>query len=148
METPRPNTNRHGHARKCLHCVGIEPASSCILGEYSHYAKLAVTTTRLVSADTNTLALLRAFHNLLLRQDIKLFHSLPKFALVTNTIFAISKTIPCRSSWRVTKAEKTRPVLRSLQIVRVFDCMTRISKKNRAIDESHHVLATANFMST
>jgi hypothetical protein len=24
IETPRPNTNRHVHAHKCLHCAGIE----------------------------------------------------------------------------------------------------------------------------
>jgi hypothetical protein len=39
----RPNTNRHVHAHKCLHCTGIEPATSCVVGEYSHhYAKAAV----------------------------------------------------------------------------------------------------------
>jgi hypothetical protein len=25
IETPRPNTNRHVHAHKCLHCARIEP---------------------------------------------------------------------------------------------------------------------------
>jgi hypothetical protein len=34
-ETPRPNTNRHVHAHKCLHCAGIEPAASRIVGEHS-----------------------------------------------------------------------------------------------------------------
>jgi hypothetical protein len=43
METPRPNTNRHVHAHKCLHCEGIEPATFCVVGEYTHhYAKSAV----------------------------------------------------------------------------------------------------------
>jgi hypothetical protein len=28
IETPRPNTNRHVHAHKCLHCAEIEPATS------------------------------------------------------------------------------------------------------------------------
>jgi hypothetical protein len=43
IETPRPNTNRHIHAHKCLHGAGIEPATSCVEGEYSDlYAKLAV----------------------------------------------------------------------------------------------------------
>jgi hypothetical protein len=32
IKTPRPNTNRH--AQKCLHCAGIEPATSCVVGEY------------------------------------------------------------------------------------------------------------------
>jgi hypothetical protein len=27
IETPRPNTIRHVHAHKCLHCAGIEPAN-------------------------------------------------------------------------------------------------------------------------
>jgi hypothetical protein len=32
---------RHGH--KCLHCAGIESATSCVVGEYSHhYATSAV----------------------------------------------------------------------------------------------------------
>jgi hypothetical protein len=31
---------RHVHAHKCLHSAGIEPATSCVVGEYSHhYAK-------------------------------------------------------------------------------------------------------------
>jgi hypothetical protein len=43
IETQRPNTNRHDHAHKCMHCAGIEPVTSCIIGEYSHnYAKLAI----------------------------------------------------------------------------------------------------------
>jgi hypothetical protein len=33
IETTRPNTNRH--AQKCLHCAGIESATSCVIGEYS-----------------------------------------------------------------------------------------------------------------
>jgi hypothetical protein len=37
VETPRPNTNRHVHAYKCLHCAGIEPATSCVVGEYYMY---------------------------------------------------------------------------------------------------------------
>jgi hypothetical protein len=37
IETLRPNTNRHVHAHKCLHCAGIEPATSCVVGEYSHH---------------------------------------------------------------------------------------------------------------
>jgi hypothetical protein len=46
METPRPNTNRHIHAHKCLHCAGIEPATSCVIGEYSdHYATSAVNVS-------------------------------------------------------------------------------------------------------
>jgi hypothetical protein len=36
-ETPRPNTNRNVHVHKCLHCAGIEPATSCVVGEYSHH---------------------------------------------------------------------------------------------------------------
>jgi hypothetical protein len=43
INTPRPNTNRHVHAQKCLQCAGIETATSCVVGVYSHhYAKLAV----------------------------------------------------------------------------------------------------------
>jgi hypothetical protein len=43
IETPGPNTNRHFYAHKCLHCAGIEPATSCVVGQYSHhYAKSAV----------------------------------------------------------------------------------------------------------
>jgi hypothetical protein len=39
-----PNTNRHVDAQKCLHCAGIEPVTSCVVGEYSHqYATSAVT---------------------------------------------------------------------------------------------------------
>jgi hypothetical protein len=46
IETPRPNTNRHVHAHKYLHCAGIEPATSCVVGEYSHqYTKSAVIDT-------------------------------------------------------------------------------------------------------
>jgi hypothetical protein len=46
IETPRPNTNRHDHAHKCLHWAGIEPATTCVVGEYSHhYAKSAVTNS-------------------------------------------------------------------------------------------------------
>jgi hypothetical protein len=30
IETPRPNTNRHVHADKCLHCAGIEHATSYV----------------------------------------------------------------------------------------------------------------------
>jgi hypothetical protein len=31
------------HAHKCLHCAGFEPATSCVVGEYSHhYATSAV----------------------------------------------------------------------------------------------------------
>jgi hypothetical protein len=38
-----PNTNRHDHAHKCLHYAGIEPATSCLVSEYSHhYAKSAL----------------------------------------------------------------------------------------------------------
>jgi hypothetical protein len=37
IETPSPNTNRHVHAHKCLHCAGIEPTIPCVVGEYSHY---------------------------------------------------------------------------------------------------------------
>jgi hypothetical protein len=45
IETPRSNTNRHVHANKCLHCAGIEPATSCVVDEYSHhYATSAVNT--------------------------------------------------------------------------------------------------------
>jgi hypothetical protein len=44
IETPRLTTNRHVHAHKYLHFVGIEPATSCVVGEYSdHYAKSAVS---------------------------------------------------------------------------------------------------------
>jgi hypothetical protein len=32
IETPRPNTNRHFHAHKCLHCADIEPVTSCVVG--------------------------------------------------------------------------------------------------------------------
>jgi hypothetical protein len=40
IETTRPNTNRYVHAHKCLHCVESEPATSYVVGEYSHhYAK-------------------------------------------------------------------------------------------------------------
>jgi hypothetical protein len=43
IDTPRPNTNRHIHAHKCLHCAGIEPATSGVVGEYfDHYAPSAV----------------------------------------------------------------------------------------------------------
>jgi hypothetical protein len=43
IQTTRPNRNRHVHAHKCLHCAGIEPATSCVVSEYSHhYAKSAV----------------------------------------------------------------------------------------------------------
>jgi hypothetical protein len=43
IETPRPNTKRHVHVHKCLHCAGIEPATSCVVGEYCHhYAKSTV----------------------------------------------------------------------------------------------------------
>jgi hypothetical protein len=43
IETQRPNTNRHVHAHKCFHCAGIELATSCVVGDYSHYyAKSAV----------------------------------------------------------------------------------------------------------
>jgi hypothetical protein len=43
IETARPNTKRHVHAHKCLHCAGIEPATSYVVGEYSHhYAQSAV----------------------------------------------------------------------------------------------------------
>jgi hypothetical protein len=34
---PRPNTNRNVHVHKCLHGAGIEPATSCVVGEYSHH---------------------------------------------------------------------------------------------------------------
>jgi hypothetical protein len=45
--TPRPNTNRHVHAHKCWHCAGIEPATSCVVGEYSHhYATSAVIVSK------------------------------------------------------------------------------------------------------
>jgi hypothetical protein len=47
IETPRPKTNRHVHAHKCLHCVGVEPATSCVVDKYSHhYAKSAVILQR------------------------------------------------------------------------------------------------------
>jgi hypothetical protein len=43
IETPRPNKNRHVHAHKCLHCAGIEPVTSCVVGDYSqHYATSVV----------------------------------------------------------------------------------------------------------
>jgi hypothetical protein len=43
IETPRPDTNKHVHVHKCLHCAVIEPAIFCVVGEYSHhYATLAV----------------------------------------------------------------------------------------------------------
>jgi hypothetical protein len=43
---PGPNANRHIHAHKCLHCAGIEPVTSCVVGEYSrHYIKSAVNVT-------------------------------------------------------------------------------------------------------
>jgi hypothetical protein len=43
IETPRPNTNRHVYAHKCLHYAGIEPATSCVVGAYyHHYATSAV----------------------------------------------------------------------------------------------------------
>jgi hypothetical protein len=35
IEIPRPNTNRHVHAHKCLQSAGIEPETSCVVGEYS-----------------------------------------------------------------------------------------------------------------
>jgi hypothetical protein len=44
IKTPIPNTNRHVHAHKCLHCPEIEPATSC---EYfHHYATSAVAKYR------------------------------------------------------------------------------------------------------
>jgi hypothetical protein len=50
LETPRSNTNRHVHAHKCLHCAGIEPATSCVAGEYSHhYDKSAVLCSTISS---------------------------------------------------------------------------------------------------
>jgi hypothetical protein len=50
LETPRPNTNRYVHAHKCLHCAGIEPASSCVVGEHSHhYAKSAVMMMMMIT---------------------------------------------------------------------------------------------------
>jgi hypothetical protein len=46
IETHRPNTNRHVHAHKCLQCAGIEPATSGVVGKYSHhYATSAVIRT-------------------------------------------------------------------------------------------------------
>jgi hypothetical protein len=47
IETPRPNTNRHVHAHKCLHGADIEPATPFVIGEYSHhYAKSAINIHR------------------------------------------------------------------------------------------------------
>jgi hypothetical protein len=52
IETPRPNTNRHVHAHKCLHCAGIEPATSCVVGKYSdNYAK-SVVKVRILCLDS------------------------------------------------------------------------------------------------
>jgi hypothetical protein len=43
MYNVRPYTNRHVNAHKCLHCAGIEPATSSVVGVYPHhYATLAV----------------------------------------------------------------------------------------------------------
>jgi hypothetical protein len=37
------------HAHKCLHCAGIEPATSCVVGEYSyHNAQSAVKLSLIV----------------------------------------------------------------------------------------------------
>jgi hypothetical protein len=52
---------RHVHAHKCLHCAGFEPATFCVVGEYSdHYAKSAdneneMYETPLVPKDLNLL---------------------------------------------------------------------------------------------
>jgi hypothetical protein len=47
IETSRPNTKRLVHAHKCLHCAGIEPAASSVVGEYSHhYATSTTSQTR------------------------------------------------------------------------------------------------------
>jgi hypothetical protein len=54
IETPRPNTNRHVHAHKCLHCAGIEPATSCVVGGYTHYATSVVGFTTTVVVETLT----------------------------------------------------------------------------------------------
>jgi hypothetical protein len=52
IETTRPNTNRHVHADKCLHCAGIEPATSCVVGEYSHhYAKSVIKDVEAITMD-------------------------------------------------------------------------------------------------
>jgi hypothetical protein len=57
IETSRPNTSRHVQAHKCLHCAGIEPATSCVVGEYSnHYAKSAVKLAFLIFLALTTLA--------------------------------------------------------------------------------------------
>jgi hypothetical protein len=55
IETPRPNTNRHVHAHKYLHCAGIEPATSCVVGEYSHHCARSAVTVIIGKGLLNTL---------------------------------------------------------------------------------------------
>jgi hypothetical protein len=58
------------HAHKCLHCVGIESETSCVVGEYSHhYATSAVN-----KAGTHTTCLVHTLtsRNLLMLKGINL----------------------------------------------------------------------------
>jgi hypothetical protein len=50
-----PNRNRHVHAQKCLHCAGIEPATSCVVGEYSHNYTIPAVNMYVCQYVANTL---------------------------------------------------------------------------------------------